>query len=160
MNICGIIAEYNPFHNGHKLHIEESLKISGCSHVVVAMSGNFVQRGEPAIVNKWERCKMAILGGADLVIEIPTIFSTASAESFSHTAIKLLSDSGIVNFLSFGSECGDTEILLKCGKLLANEPPEFKKLLANELSKGISFPVARQKALEGILGENLDFIVS
>ncbi|MDD3571067.1 MAG: nucleotidyltransferase family protein, partial [Lachnospiraceae bacterium] len=92
MNTAGIVAEYNPFHNGHKYHIEETKRITGCDDIIVALSGNFVQRGEPAIVDKWTRTRCALLNGASMVIELPVLFSTAGAQYFSHGAVKLIND--------------------------------------------------------------------
>ena len=92
MKISGIISEYNPFHNGHKYHIEKTKELAGTDDIVVVMSGNFVQRGEPSIADKWLRAKWALLNGAGLVIELPTIFSTATAETFAYASVRLLND--------------------------------------------------------------------
>jgi len=118
MNTAGIVAEYNPFHNGHKYHIEETMRITGCDDIIVVISGNFVQRGEPAIVDKWTRTRCALLNGASIVIELPVLFSTAGAQYFAHSAVKLLNDTGIVDFLSFGSEIGDVSALNETAKML------------------------------------------
>ena len=146
MTTCGIIAEYNPFHNGHMRHIEEARRITGASHVVVVMSGNFVQRGEPAICNKFARTKMALLNGVDIVIELPVFFATASAEYFSQAAVKLLDDLN-VNFLCFGSESGELQPLQRAADVLTNEPDSFKQALKSGLDAGLSFPKARGNAL-------------
>ena len=111
MKVLGIVSEYNPFHNGHKFHIEQSIKNSGCDFVIAVMSGNFVQRGEPAIFDKWTRTKAALLNGVDMVIEIPTYFSTSSAEFFAECAVRILENTGIVNMVSFGSESGHIEYI-------------------------------------------------
>jgi len=158
MKVTGIIAEYNPFHNGHKYHIEESRKKTNCDSIIAVMSGNYVQRGEPAIIDKWSRTKMALLNGVDLVIELPSIFSCATAETFAHSSVKLLNDTGIVDFISFGSESGDISSIENASSLLAVESEVFKKTIKTYLSQGMSFPVARQKTMEMLTGENYDFI--
>lgn len=150
MKVLGIVSEYNPFHNGHKFHIEQSIKNSGCDFVIAVMSGNFVQRGEPAIFDKWTRTKAALLNGVDMVIEIPTYFSTSSAEFFAECAVRILENTGIVNMVSFGSESGHIEYIEKTANILYNEPKEFKGAIKKELSKGLPFPTARGNALKQI----------
>ncbi len=145
-NVLGIIAEYNPFHNGHAFHLMESVKKSEADTVICIMSGSFTQRGTPAIVDKWARAQMALENGVDLVIELPTIYSVASAEHFAEGSVKILDNLG-VDYLSFGSECGSIEILAEIANVLYNEPKEYSTLLKHELSKGISFPKARENAL-------------
>lgn len=147
MPVAGIIAEYNPFHNGHLYHLNESKKITNSDYSIAIMSGNFTQRGDVAIVDKWTRAKMALENGIDLVIELPTIYSISSAENFASGAIKLLDSLGIVDYVSFGSECDDISVLNDIARVLYQEPSEYKTLLSHELSKGISFPKAREKAL-------------
>ena len=147
MKICGIIAEYNPFHNGHKYHIEQSMKLSGADYNIVVMSGNFVQRGTPALMDKHTRTKAALLSGADLVIELPVYYATGSAEYFSNGAISLLDQLGVVSHLCFGSECGDLSLLQEIASIYANEPAAFKESLQRKLKLGHSFPVARAAAL-------------
>ncbi|BBF42064.1 protein of unknown function DUF795 [Lachnospiraceae bacterium KM106-2] len=153
MKVVGLITEYNPFHNGHKYHIEKAKEMTGADYVVVVMSGNFVQRGTPAVTDKYTRTKMALLSGADLVIELPVRFATASAELFATGAIKLLSSLGIVDSICFGTECGDISILTEIAELLCNEPDSYKALLNECLKKGDSFPVARAKALSELLND-------
>ena len=104
MKVIGIVAEYNPFHNGHLYHIEQAKKQTGADYVVVILSGNFVQRGTPAIIDKYSRTKMALENGADLIFELPVIYATASAEAFAFGAVSILDKLGIVNSLVFGSE--------------------------------------------------------
>ncbi|MCX7747241.1 MAG: nucleotidyltransferase [Clostridia bacterium] len=147
MKVLGLIVEYNPFHNGHLYHLEESKKLSGADYTVCVMSGNFIQRGEPALVNKWARAKMAILSGVDLVIELPTAFAMASAEYFAYGAVKILDSLGIVNYLCFGSESGSIHELDLIANVLYNEPQEYKSFLKESLKKGISYPAAREEAL-------------
>ena len=148
MKVAGIIAEYNPFHNGHKFHMEEVKRITGADYLVVVMSGNFTQRGTPAIIDKYARAKMALSSGADLVIEIPTCYATGSAEYFSAGAIALLDKIGVVDSICFGSECGDILKLEEIAKILADEPALYQKILKQELRSGKTFPIARKSALE------------
>ncbi|MDO4744338.1 MAG: nucleotidyltransferase family protein, partial [Clostridia bacterium] len=125
MKTAAIVCEYNPFHNGHKFHIEETKRQTGADAVVLIMSGNFVQRGDVAIFDKALRAKVAILGGADLVLELPTPISCASAEFFASGAVSILDALGIVDFLSFGAESPESEDILKIASLLAKEPKEL-----------------------------------
>jgi predicted nucleotidyltransferase len=159
MKVVGIIAEYNPFHFGHLYHLKTSQKITGADHVVCVMSGNFVQRGEPAVVNKWARAEMALKCGADLVVELPVVFSLSSAEFFALGAVKLLTQMGIVDFLCFGSESGKLEEIQKIGMLLSSEPLELQKLIKTEVDKGLVFPKARANALVRFLGNNVNDLV-
>lgn len=147
MKVVGLITEYNPFHNGHKYHIEQAKKLAGADYAVVVMSGNFVQRGAPAIVDKYTRCQMALYEGADLVFELPVTYATASAEYFAMGAIKILDSLGFVDSICFGSECGDISLLDEIASILVNEPMHYKELLNTGLKKGFSFPIARQHAL-------------
>ncbi|MCY6959488.1 nucleotidyltransferase [Clostridium brassicae] len=148
MNITAIIAEYNPLHKGHIYHINESKKLTNCDGVLCIMSGNFVQRGVPAIVDKWSRTEMALKSGVDLVIELPVIYSLSSAEFFAQGAVSILNNLGIVKNLCFGSESGDVDILKRIAHILSEEPLEFKLKLKEFLNKGLSFPSARSKALK------------
>ena len=147
MKIVGLITEYNPFHNGHLYHIKTAKKLTDADYVVVVMSGNFLQRGTPAIIDKYSRTRMALASGADLVIELPCAYSTSSAEFFASGSVALLSQMGCIDYLCFGSECGDTEILKKIAFILADEPLTFKELLKKYLKEGLSFPIGRKKAL-------------
>lgn len=147
MEVIGIIAEYNPFHNGHLYHLEASKKASKTDYTVCVMSGNFVQRGETSLIDKWTKTKMALSNGIDLVIELPNIYAISSAENFAYGAVKILESLGIVDTLSFGSECGDIKALSKIADLLYLEPEDYKKLLTMELQKGLSFPNARENAI-------------
>lgn len=147
MKIVGLITEYNPFHNGHKYHIEKACEITGADAVVVVMSGDFVQRGTPAILPKHLRAEAALKAGASLVIELPVCYATGSAEFFAYGAISLLDKLGCVDAVCFGSECGDITILKNMAKILLEEPDEYKKYLSRYLREGNSFPLARQKAM-------------
>ena len=145
--VVGIIAEYNPFHNGHSYHIQNTKAQTGADFVVAVMTGNFTQRGNTSVINKWEKAKMALNGDADLVIELPTIYSVSSAENFANGAVKILNELGIVDTISFGMEADDISTLNNIANVLVNEPPEYKAILEHELSKGNSFPKARENAL-------------
>ena len=145
--VVGIIAEYNPFHNGHSYHIQNTKAQTGADFVVAVMTGNFTQRGNTSVVNKWEKAKMALNGGVDLVIELPTIYSISSAENFANGAVKILNTLGIVDAISFGMEANDISTLNNIANVLNSEPPEYKTLLEHELGKGNSFPKAHDNAL-------------
>lgn len=147
MKTAGIIAEYNPFHNGHKYHIEETKKQTGADYCIVAMSGNFVQRGAPAIIDKYSRAKAALSEGADLVIQIPPVYSLSSAEFYAKGSISLFENTGLIDYLSFGSEAGKLDKLEKIAHILADEPEKYQKLLQKYLKAGNAFPAARAKAL-------------
>lgn len=156
MNVCGIVAEYNPFHNGHLYHIEETKKKTGCDTIVCAMSGNFIQRGVPALFDKWTRTQMALKNGVDLVIELPTIYATSSAEFFSQGSISLFDSLGVVQYISFGSRTDDIDALKRIANVLFLEPENYKKMLESELKRGVSFPIARSNALKNFLKKEYD----
>ena len=145
--VAGIIAEYNPFHNGHYYHIQRTKELTGTENIVAVISGNFTQRGEPSIVNKWSKAYMAICGGADLVIELPTIYAVSSAENFASGAIKILNELKIVDELSFGAESKELSTLNNIANVLCDEPKQYLTILSHELSKGISYPKARENAI-------------
>lgn len=151
MQIIGIVAEYNPFHTGHAYHIAQSRTAlpEDCG-VVAVMSGNWVQQANCAIADKWTRARLALLGGADLVLELPTVWATASAEAFARGAVSLLHSTGIVTHLSFGSERGDIKPLRRAAEVL--DSPAYPEQLTRYLDTGLSFPSARQKAAEYLLG--------
>ncbi len=148
MNVLGLIVEYNPFHNGHLLHLETSKRLSGADYVVCVMSGNFIQRGEPALVNKWARTKAALLSGVDLVLELPVVYAMSSAEYFAYGSVRILDSLGVVNSICFGSESGSIEALGHLAGILCDEPQEYREFLRESLDKGLSFPASRQAALE------------
>lgn len=147
MKIAAVIAEYNPFHNGHFYQLNTIREKLGADRIIVVMSGNFTQRGIPAIVDKFDRCKMALENGADLVFELPVYYATGSAEYFAQGAVSLLDKLGVVDYLHFGSEDGNLNILSTCAEILANEPISFKETLNTLLKEGISFPTAQARAL-------------
>lgn len=146
MNVCGIICEYNPFHNGHKYHIQQTKEKFGATHIVSVMSGNFTQRGDIAIVDKYKRAETALKNGVDLVIELPVAYALGSAEQFAQGAVYLLNALGCVNMLSFGSECGDIKLLRETAGAVyyAQESEE----LAAYMKDGLSYPAALQKAID------------
>ena len=146
-NVIGIIGEYNPFHNGHKYHLEKSKQLLNADYVVAVVSGNFVQRGNVSLIDKWAKAEMAINNGVDLVIELPTIYSISSAENFAFGAVKTLDSLNVVDYLSFGTETYDLNILNKIADILYYQPSEYVSILNHELSKGISFPKARENAI-------------
>ena len=147
MKIVGLITEYNPFHAGHLYHMQQARKLTGADYCVVLMSGSFVQRGEPAIFDKYRRTKAALLAGADLVLEMPVAFSTASAHEFAAYGVALLSAIG-VDAVVFGSECGQIEFLKQAASALNHESAEFQERLRKGLKAGLTYPQARAKALE------------
>lgn len=145
--ILGIIAEYNPFHNGHLYHLKESKKATGAEYTVAIISGNFTQRGSTSIIDKWKKTEMALQNGVDLIIELPVLYSISSSENFAEGSIKILNSLGIIDFLSFGTETSDIKILNNFANILYDEPKEYKKILSNYLDTGLSFPKARENAL-------------
>ena len=147
MKVNGIIAEFNPFHNGHKYLLEEALRQTGADMTIVAMSGNFVQRGAPALLDKHARTEMALKCGADLVLEIPTVYAVSSADGFATGGVSLLHRLGVVTHLCFGSECGEVDILKNIARILLSEPEEFADALRSNLRQGFSYPIARTQAL-------------
>lgn len=146
MKTVGIIAEYNPFHNGHLYQLKKAKEITGADFAVVVMSGDFTQRGTPAVFDKYTRCRLSLLAGADLCIELPVVYATASAELFAKGAVSLLSALG-VDALCFGSECGEIAPLREIASLLFAEPPAYKEALNKALKEGLSFPSARAVAV-------------
>ena len=155
MKICAIICEYNPFHNGHLYQMQEAKRLSGADAVLCVMSGNFVQRGEAAIVDKFTRAKHAVLAGADAIIELPTVFATSNAELFAKGAIAILASIPHVSTLCFGAETADKEAFIKAASLLNNEPKEISDKIKELSASGLSYAKARALAWEGLLPESL-----
>ena len=147
MKTVGIIAEYNPFHTGHKYQLDQIRQKLHADYIVIAMSGDFVQRGTPALFPKHVRTRMALSCGADLVVELPVSVSTASAEGFAKGAVHLLSGLGVTDVLCFGSESTDTQLLMELARILLREPEPYRQLLTKNLKDGLSFPAARSNAL-------------
>lgn len=152
MRIAGIIAEYDPFHNGHAAHIAATRAENGgqATHIVTVISGNFTQRGEPALVSKFDRAKMALECGADLVLELPIPWAMSPAESFAAGGVAVLKALGCIDLLSFGSECGDTAILKQVAELSSN--PAYQSALKEKLELGIPYAAAAQSAAEQVVG--------
>ncbi len=159
MNVTGIIAEYNPFHNGHLYQIDQ-IKKNGSDYIIIIMSGDFLQRGTPAILDKWSRARMALSEGADLVIELPTVFATASAQYFARGGVSILDKLGVVNTLSFGCESDNLSLLKECASYLWKEPNEYKERLQAYIKEGKSFPKAREEALTALWGQEVAAFVS
>lgn len=147
MKVAGVITEYNPFHNGHKYQLEQIKRQTSADYIVVVMSGDFVQRGEPAIIDKYERTRMALLSGADLVLELPSVLATASAEFFAGGGVSVLKNTGIVDTLCYGVESVDHELTKLVAGVLKNPPAEYSTSLARLIQGGMSFPAARSRAL-------------
>lgn len=154
MTAAGIVAEYNPFHAGHAHHIAETRRLLGPDTAVVCvMSGNWVQRGDCAVFDKWTRARAALDRGADLVLELPTVWALSSAEGFARGAVSVLAAAGVVTHLSFGSECGDVEELRRVAACL--DSPACAAALGRQLDSGQPFAVCRQRAAAEVLGEDL-----
>lgn len=156
--VAGIICEYNPFHNGHAYHIEMTKKVCGADYVIAVMSGDFTQRGDPAITDKYSRARMALLNGCDVVIELPVRYATSSAEGFAFGAVNVLAATGIVDRICFGCESDPSIItdLEKAAKLIDDESEEFKNTLTDHIKDGYSYPAAREQALSDA-GINLSY---
>ncbi len=151
MNITGIIAEYNPFHNGHAYQLKCAKERTGADYIIILMSGNFVQRGAPALMDKYARAKMALLEGADLVIELPALWSTASAEYFASAGVALLDQLGCVDSLCYGCETLDVPLFSKICDFLTHETDDYKKQLFSFLKEGANYALAREKAIQTLL---------
>ena len=154
MKICAIICEYNPLHYGHLYHIQKAKELSGCDAVMCIQAGNFTQRGEPAITNKYVRARMALEAGADIVVQIPTAYCCSSAEIFALAGVKIANSFDDVTHLAFGCETENFELLKEIAKYFANEPKEYKEKLKKFLDLGDSLPVSRQKAIEELMKED------
>lgn len=153
MNVTAIISEYNPLHRGHLYHIETARKETNADYVIAIMSGNFVQRGTPAMMDKYDRAEAVLKSGADLVLELPVIYATASAEYFALGGVSLANTLGIVTHLSFGSEYGQVDKFMETARLLVCEPEELKLPLKEALKLGLSYPAARAHAVKAIYPE-------
>lgn len=158
MKTVGLITEYNPFHKGHLYHLNKAKEMTGADRAIVVMSGDFVQRGVPAIIDKFTRAHMALAEGADLVLELPLAYATASAEFFALGAVSLLTQIGCVDYLCFGSECGDISILSHIADFLAEEPVEYQAALKFHLQSGKSYPSARLAALSESMSDSVSDI--
>lgn len=156
MKICATVAEYNPFHNGHLKHIEYIKHTLKAEKLIVILSGNFTQRGEPAILDKFTRARHAVLAGADLVIELPTVFATANAESFATGAVNIINSLGVVDGLCFGVESGKSEEYLALATMMLDESKEFKKVLKEKLEKGVSLAKAKFETVKELYNAEFD----
>lgn len=150
--ILGIVSEYNPFHNGHLMHLNYSKDLTKADFTIAIMTGNFVQRGDTSLIDKWTKTEMALKAGIDLVIELPTVYATSSAENFADGAIKILDSLGIVDYLSFGSELGELGPIDAVASVLAREPKDLSNLITRQLKSGLSYPKAREIALNMYFG--------
>jgi len=158
MNITGLITEYNPFHQGHQYHLDTAKSMTGADAIVVIMSGNFVQRGLPAMVDKYRRTRMALLAGADVVLELPVFYATGSAERFAQGAVSILDQLNCITNLVYGCECPNPALLQKIAALTVEEPPEYKTILHMALQNGSSFPAARNLAVQTLLADAQDVL--
>ena len=158
MKVAAIIAEYNPLHNGHEFQIKKAKQMTGADFIIVIMSGDFTQRGVPAIIDKYQRTRMALNAGADLVIELPLYYSCSSAEYFASGAINLLNGLGVVDYLVFGSECGDIKILTEIADVLINRKKELSTTIHNLVKEGMSYPIARVRAVEEAIPNSYEHV--
>lgn len=156
MKVAGVITEYNPFHNGHKYQLKQIKRQTSADYIVVVTSGDFVQRGEPAIIDKYERTRMALLSGADLVLELPSVFATASAEFFARGGVSVLKKTGVVDTLCYGVESVDHELTKLVAGVLKNPPAAYSASLARLIQGGMNFPAARSRALCEYFRDNYD----
>lgn len=154
MKIVGLITEYNPFHNGHQYHIEKAKEVTGADTALVIMSGDYVQRGTPAIMPKYIRAEMALKCGAGAVFELPVCYAAGSAELFAMGAVSFLDSLGIVDSICFGSECNDLEGLQAVADILLEEPAEYKNFLQANLRTGLTFPAARKQAFSAYMRDS------
>ena len=159
MNAVGIIAEYNPLHNGHLYHIEEAKRLAGSDAVVVAMSGDYVQRGEPAILDKWERTELALKHGADIVVEIPTLFCLGNAMQYGKAGIGILESMSSVKYLAFGSESGEIDDLIRIAANINSRQEEIDRIITELIKSGYSYPRARSVAYSEIFDDSKGRIV-
>ncbi len=160
MKICACVAEYNPLHLGHIKHLNYMKNVLGAEKIIVIMSGNFCQRGEPAVLSKFTRAREAILAGADMVIELPTVFSIGNAETFALGSVKILNDLGVIDGLCFGVESGEKEEYLKIASSLSLESKAYKKALKERLDEGVSLAKAKFLALQDTEGEFDEKLIS
>lgn len=151
MKAAGVITEYNPFHNGHKYQLEQIRKQTGSDYIIVVMSGDFVQRGQPAVIDKYSRTRMALECGADLVLEMPVVCATASAEYFAAGGVEVLKNTGVADTLCYGVETVDHDMAELIAGVLKNPPENYSAILKKYMQGGMSFPVARSRALSKFL---------
>ena len=157
MKACGIVAEYNPLHTGHVYQMNKARQISQGDCIIVVMSGNFVQRGEPAVIDKYARTSAALKAGADIVVELPVYYALSSAENFAKGAVLTLNTMKAAS-ICFGAETDNADCLAKISRTIISESPEYKAILNKTLAEGLSYPAARQTALLEYLPECKDII--
>lgn len=155
MRSFGVVAEFNPFHDGHGYLIEKAKEMTGCQCCVAAMSGDFTQRGEPAIFNKWERAKLAVENGCDLVFEIPEVFACASAKDFARGGVGVLKAAGNIESIVFGSETGDIDKLKAAASFISGHEDEINRYISDSVKKGCSYPEARENVLKELSGDDI-----
>ena len=158
MQVCGVICEYNPFHKGHALHLARAAALSGADYIICVMSGSVTQRGAFARHDKWTRARMALEGGADLVLELPVRFAAAPAQEFAQGGVSLLNALGVTTHLSFGCEAPAMELIQSAAHLLSEESAEFKLALRRHLDQGLPYPRARALAAQQVSGINSELI--
>lgn len=158
MKVTGIIAEYNPLHNGHSFQLKKAKEMTGADYIIVVMSGDFTQRGTPALIDKYTRAKMALLNGADLVIELPLYYAAGSAEYFASGACAILDKLGVVDSLVFGSECGDIKILTDIADILVDKEKELSSLIKGKVKDGLTYPRARVLAIEDAIPNSFEHV--
>ncbi|MGI6006174.1 MAG: nucleotidyltransferase [Ruminococcus sp.] len=156
MKVTGLITEYNPFHNGHAYHLQKSKALTGADYLIAVMSGDFVQRGAPAVIDKCIRTRMALEGGADLVLELPARYALGSADFFAAGSVSLLESLGVTDAIAFGSEEGSIVPFLDIASLLCQESRTYQDVLRREISSGLSYPAAREKALAACYPQKAD----
>lgn len=154
MSTVAIVSEYNPFHNGHKYHLEQALKQSGADHSIAIMSGNFLQRGIPALTNKYHRAYMSTVSGIDMVFELPFVYATASARDFATAAVIMMNKLSVIDYISFGAETDDLEALCFIANLISDEPEEIGRQIKILHSSGMSYPASRQEAYKKYLNND------
>lgn len=157
MKTTAIICEYNPFTYGHMRHLEKAREQTGADTIICVMSGSFTQRGDAAILDRYQRAELAARLGADMVVELPLVYAISPAENFAYGALKTVSALPCVEYLSFGSECGDVNLLEKAADLSENEPEEFKQILASYLADGNNYPKAYSNALDDYAEKNPEY---
>jgi len=163
MKIVGLVTEYNPFHSGHRYHIKKAKELTNADYVIVITSGNYVQRGSVSFLDKYTKTQIAINNGADLVIELPYCYSVSSAEYFSYAAVSILDKLNIVDYICFGAENDNLDLLYKAAKVITDSDEEFNLLIKKNVKSGLSFPLARSISLKEILSnkyniENTSFL--
>ena len=156
MSTVGIVCEYNPFHKGHEYQIQQAKLLTGVEHVICFMSGNFLQRGVPAIADKHTRTEIALRCGVDAVFEIPFVYASSSARDYAHAAVCMMNALDGIDYISFGAECDDMDLLQKIAELTVNEPPQVSEFIKKSVSSGISYGSARAAAIsEYLQNQNL-----